>query len=438
VSENTNSAEHFFHLPEVQCLLEIARSDNALIALDVQRREISWTQFMAWLLDPVRHGQDVAISRLAGLLSISLGKLPGATDDDIGKKHLDRLIDLRGRPIASVLEVKAEDSAKQAGRLDLMVLCEMATGQVIRLLIENKIDASEHDRQLSGYVGYHHPIAGEDVLLPVLVDVGDSPSDESTCSWAACLNRADMIAWLDGLAPLPHIAADYLAVFRAWEVASKLRVDQSVAIDAIRKEPDTIPEWPLIDAWLTEKETPFYLEALLVPELAHALEVHGYAEPETPGRMQSSSDMLKLTKPGWTMYPCRPDEKGVQIHLECDGRGKMRLDIEIYPYEGSITKKPDRLAALRRQLEFRAELHRQVRPRLAGLDYGAGMKLVTKSLRDPESPKANSAGRFDGGLDEGCTPGQHARFIAAVVEKITPEIDQACKLVQDNAVKPPT
>jgi hypothetical protein len=45
--------ETFYEKRKVQRLLSIARSDNPVLALGVGRRELSWSHFMAWLMDPL-------------------------------------------------------------------------------------------------------------------------------------------------------------------------------------------------------------------------------------------------------------------------------------------------------------------------------------------------------------------------------------------------
>ncbi len=430
VTDQANAIKDFFLLPDVHQLLTIARSDNALVALDVQHREVSWTKFMAWLLDPARQGQELAASRLQGLVHLAQNKLPDETGEAIGQQYLGRLKALVDQPVVSVLEVKPEDSAKQSGRLDLMVRCEIGAGETVRLLIENKIGASEHDEQLSGYVRHHHPIAGGDVLLPVLLEIGDEPAGSSTCTWAACLDRSDAAMWLGSLESCPAIARDYLAVFDAWNLAARLRVEQRLAIEVIRELPGKHPEWTLIESWLVANEIPFYLEALEHPELTRVLKKNRFAEPETLGRMKSDHDMLKLTKPGWTLYPCGDDAEGVQIHLECDGRGKMRLDIEIFPYEGSIAKKPGRLKELKRQLVFKARLHHLVRAALDGGEFGPVVTVSTRGRQNPDLPSTNSAGRFESGLTSDCTPDQHALYMASVIKAVSPLIDSAAKNAQ--------
>ena len=154
--------DNFFNLPEVKRLISIARSDNSLIALDVQRREVSWTKFMAWLLNPVRHDLEVVAERLQPLLDLTLQRSPTGAPIPTGQ------------PIQTVITVAAEHDAGEAGRLDLFIRCRVG-GKAVRLLIENKIDALEHHEQLAGYVQHHGVKCGDDTLLPILIELGDAP-----------------------------------------------------------------------------------------------------------------------------------------------------------------------------------------------------------------------------------------------------------------------
>jgi len=76
----TDAFDKLLQIPETRRLLEIARSDNPLIALAVTKREISWTQFQAWLLDPVRHPGPLGSRFLEALLTTALPDIGKAID----------------------------------------------------------------------------------------------------------------------------------------------------------------------------------------------------------------------------------------------------------------------------------------------------------------------------------------------------------------------
>jgi hypothetical protein len=97
--------------------------------------------------------------------------------------------------------------------------------------------------------------------------------------------------------------------------------------------------------------------------------------------MKVEHDILTISKPGWTFYPCGGDAKGVQIHFECTGKGKLRLDIGVHPYEGSIEKKSDRLETLKVQLSLKAELHHRIREVLDNRAWEAGIEWVVRGRR---------------------------------------------------------
>ena len=374
---------------------------------------------MASLLDPNRVPADTARERTANLIQSAMGKL----SDQAGNPDPERLVQLRGRKLDAVLEVVPEQSIGKAGRIDLMI-CGQAGEDTVRLLIENKIDASERADQLSGYVAYYQRKHPSDILLPILIDLGDTPAEQATCPWAPCLYRHDIVAWLEGIQDAPAVAQDYLAVFEAWDIGTSLRAKYQSDIDRLRSSKNPPAEWGLIESWLTDDGRSFYQAAFADAVLVDALAEHGFAAPETLGRMKSAHGIVKLTKPGWTLFPCGPDRKGVQVHFECDGRGKLRLDIEVYPFEGSIEKRPDRMAALAEQLELKARLHQAVRPALAQLQMPTGVRLGRLKLSPPESPQANSVGRFVREAGEDCTSEEYASFIAAVVRVVSPVIDR--------------
>lgn len=415
----------FFNLPEVQRLLTIARSDNALIALAVQRREISWTQFMAWLLDPDRVPAHVARERTADLIRIALSKLPGQATNP----HARRLVQIRDKQLDAVIDATPEQSVGKAGRIDLVV-CTRFGEDTLRLLIENKIDADEHAEQLAGYVAHYQRKHAGELFLPILIDLGDSPAEQSTCPWAPCLDRSDIADWLSAMRDAPTLAQDYLAMFEAWDIGLALPKQYQSAIDRYRSMKNPPTEWRLIEYWLSDDGRSFYQATFEDPVLTQTLADHGFDEPESVGRMKSSHGIVKLAKPSWTLYPCGHDQPGVQVHFECDGRGKLRLDIEVYPYVGSIEKKPDRMAALAKQLELKAKLHAAVRPALTQLQMPAGVRLGQRKLSPPETPKANSAGRFVREAGEECTPGEYAGFISRVVHAVSPGIDEIVSLNQ--------
>ena len=100
---------------------------------------------------------------------------------------------------------------------------------------------------------------------------------------------------------------------------------------------------------------------------------------------------------------------------------------QIFPYEGSIAKKPERLKELKRQLKFKAKLHHHVRAVLDSGKFGAAVKVSTRGRQAPDAPSTNSAGRFESGLPLDCEPEQHAMYMACVIDGLAPTIDAVVK-----------
>ncbi|MEM6260637.1 MAG: PD-(D/E)XK nuclease family protein [Planctomycetota bacterium] len=373
--------ESFFNLTEVQRLLDIARSDNALIALAVHRREICWTQFMGWLLDPGRVPAHISRERTADLIHIALSKLPDQTANPDG----GRLVQIHDRKLETVLDVSPEQSAGKAGRIDLVV-CTRFGKDTLHLLIENKIDATEHTEQLTGYVAYYLRKRTGELLLPILIELGDNPAEISSCSWAPCLTRSDITEWLGRLDDAPSIAHDYRTIFEAWNIGAQLRVRYQKTIDKILSMKEPPEDWRLIKDSIVANEQSFYQVAFNTPLLANALDDFGFSEPESMGRLKAEHAILVLAKPKWTIYPGEHKECGVQIHFECDGRGRLRMDVRNYPYEGSIENKPDRMVGLADQLALKAELQERVRAVLQEVKLPGGVALNQSGLRKPQSP----------------------------------------------------
>jgi hypothetical protein len=373
-----------FTRPDVQRLLEIARSTNALVALAVERRELSWTRFMAWFLDPARHDPSIASDRLSKLIH---------------------------RNVTSILTVLPEQSVGKKGRVDLLIECQVAAGRST-VLIENKIDHREHAGQLAAYV---QAVDGE--VLPLFIELGDAPARKCSCSTAACLDRRQVADWLRSCEPLPSIAQDYLQLFEAWDIASTLRRSCVSEIDATVDAETPPPEWSLVQHWLKGDETPFYEAVLETPVLVDAMNRHGF-ESGTSGRMRSENAILKLWSESWTHQP-QPPQRGVQVHFEANGKGKLHLHIELYPYIGSVGKNRQLLKLYRPQLQLRTRLHEIIRPALYKIP---GITVNDRSLRKVDDPAANSAGSFVSGLGANCTPQEHADFIARTIDAVAPVI----------------
>jgi hypothetical protein len=133
---------------------------NIFDALGIARAEIRHSNFLAFILDPAEsHGQGQIF--LKALLADLLKQVPP-------DKHLPTPIDLEGTELLGV-QVRREWE-----HIDILISCRQPSFVVV---IENKVDAHEHDDQLRRYkekVRQHHP---HPALFVYLTPDADEPSD---------------------------------------------------------------------------------------------------------------------------------------------------------------------------------------------------------------------------------------------------------------------
>lgn len=404
-----DSFDQFFDNPKVRRLISIAQSDNSLIALDVQKREISWTMFMAWLLNPTRQSAEAAIDNLQCFID----RL------QLDSKYHITLID----------EVTPEHDEGKAGRLDLLIRCR--AGDIpIRIVIENKIDSTERENQLAGYVNKHVADLGEnEVLLPVLIELGDHPAGKSSCPDAIFWNRQAVSEWLTSLPNAPNIVGDYLDIFEAWDTALELKNTDRRAIEELSTTNFAPPDWTVIEDWLEIRDRSFFQEVLDDPHLSEVLDQLGFTWRETSGRMRSNNDFLRLSKDEWLIKLNEDDNEGVHIHFESKGRGQLQLDIELYPYKGGLAKDKDGLKEKQPLLKLKENLHRRVRGALTTVNSDK-FEVVMRLLRKPSDPVACMAAKFMGKSGQDCSPKAHAEFTGQVLLKITQVVDITANAIE--------
>ncbi|MEL6311354.1 MAG: PD-(D/E)XK nuclease family protein, partial [Pseudomonadota bacterium] len=316
--------------PEIQRLVAFARSDSPLIALGVERREVAWTQFMAFVLDPLRRPPEDALAALQALVDRSGG---GRVD------RIDR--------------VSAEVKEGKHGRSDVAVEC-VIDGQPTALIIENKIDTTERPDQLAGYIQNRGD--GAENVRGLLIELGDRPvGSPSFPAW----DRLDAEAWLNAVMSTcnsfhPLVAA-YRDLFEVWDLAARLRVERLAEIEAINYSNVPPVDWPLVRGWLQPGDTPFF-DAVLAEPALRALVERLDLETEVEGRRLGNHGHLKLTKASWTIHPEPNLEEGINIHFEAAGRDRVRLDVEVYPYKG-LSKNPELQAKFASLLPTKTAVH---------------------------------------------------------------------------------
>ena len=177
--------------------------------------------------------------------------------------------------------------------------------------------------------------------------------------------------------------------------------------------------------WADWKDERFFAAILEETGLGAALHSQGFDQREVkPGRGNRNAVLL-ISKPSW-ITPIRPgDEKRVRVHYEARRRGEFRVEAEVYPYEGSIDKHPDRETALRSVLNLKGAILGHLRERLtsdAALVERFGIN--TRQLDREIKTSTQTAVKLEQGLSASCSPAACAAFLVEILVGLTPVIDQ--------------
>ncbi len=431
--EDEIPSEAFVSLPRLPELVTLASKPNAVLLLGVEERELSWTSFLAWLLDPERSG------RLAGC---ALGALVGTLQNhpathsphEQAREPLLRLGSGGLQPLWSKAEVTHGDA-----RFDVLAGVSTQAGNV-RLLIENKIRAGESARQMDRYVveAQKSMLPGT-VLLPLFVALGSEPPVGTSCAWALVLDRGQVHRWLHGArergsaerVATPPLLQDYIDLLELWTLADGLRRTHWREIEAIGKS-DPKPEgWDRVQRWLSVGNEGFYAAVGSSPELARVFQAHDMRS-NTFGSTLSQTIGFQFYKPDWTIgEPLAP--KGVDVHYESARRGELFVHVEINPYEGSIDQKPERRTALARPLASKEQLQRRIRARLSALAAeNPWMGATLRRCGDPARAGTLAAIKFAIPRPEDeRTPEACAAFFARIIEQTAGIIDEEVRVERE-------
>ena len=175
---------------------------------------------------------------------------------------------------------------------------------------------------------------------------------------------------------------------------------------------------------MTDKE--FFQAVSEEPLLARFLASDEWAPGHVYGPIHGRNAGLKVWKHAWRLSHLWPEEETVEVHFESRHRGRLQVDVEIYPYEGSIDKDSARLKALEGQLQLKRRLLTAIRNtviRDSALCVSLG--ATTARLRDPDVVSTLGAVQFECDGDVADSPSAAAIYYVQVIQAVTPIIDQA-------------
>lgn len=419
-------------LPEVERLLDIARSDNPLIALGVTKREVSWTRFLAWLLEPARTTDRRGALFTEALIETARPDIEqlltrgGRTEDGDAPGSLKSIAALKKASVTSISSVKAESVEGAKGRVDLILECRLGE-QGLTILVENKIGSEERAGQLLGYTQDRLAKRHDEWLLPMLMVLGDGGSEMASYPWAVVWNRRRVQDWLRLAAercklantPVPRLVGDYMELFEAWDLAQRLRATKWLLLRTIvSEEPDT-DEWKLLRELVDARDAHFFREVRSSNVFLQTLAAYGLGA-EVYKSFAGRNDGLQATKPSWTIPSTDGSGKSVNVHYESRKLGELEVHVELHPYEGSLEKK-GLVTKYRDQLALKTELTRDIRRRLVeSPSPGSNFSANTKSLHAPEKPSAVCAVKFNSKPEAENMPAECAAHFAEVIKEVTP------------------
>jgi hypothetical protein len=137
---------------------------------------------------------------------------------------------------------------------------------------------------------------------------------------------------------------------------------------------------------------------------------------------------LKIWKDDWTIRLPAPGIDGVNVHFESRRPGEIQIDVEVFPYEGSIEKDAARLAELKRHIEIKTQLITSIRNKATAQTEWHDLGVTTSHLNRPEIVSTICAVKFKKSGVTASTNGD-ANFIAIAIDRVTPVVDQIVRQV---------
>ena len=139
----------------------------------------------------------------------------------------------------------------------------------------------------------------------------------------------------------------------------------------------------------------FFQQVADQPAITNARRVCGLDELEVYGTILGRNAGLKIWKDAWVLPNTDISDKTVCVHWEARRPGEIQIDVEPYPYEGSIGKDVLKLQRYRRQLDRKGALLAAVRTWIGGnAEWQATLGAKTNGLRNPVSTSALCAVKF--------------------------------------------
>jgi hypothetical protein len=157
-----------------------------------------------------------------------------------------------------------------------------------------------------------------------------------------------------------------------------------------------------------------------------------FEEPEVWCKGRDHNDGMKITKRDWTI-PCPgPGVDGVNVHYEMRRPGAIQIDVEIFPYRGSIDKDVHLARELKETLALKGQLLRDIRVTVLD-DRGCveGLGATAKGLRDTDATSSLCAVQFLRSKERAPAIEFDSAFVVRVLETATPIVDEA---VRRNAI----
>jgi hypothetical protein len=155
-------------------------------------------------------------------------------------------------------------------------------------------------------------------------------------------------------------------------------------------------------------------------DLKKELARQGLDRIETYGRGSTRNDGMKISKSAWMLPLPAPGVRGIDIHLEARKPGELQLDVEVFPYEGSIDKDLARQAELREVLNLKAELLDLLR---RSLNRQCDVEATAHGLLSTEAVKCLCAVKFTSGLGPKCSVDAYVAFLVRALQELAPRID---------------